>query len=183
MIEITTFTLASDFQSIDIVIDADTGNTVTELLFYVGDNYLSDTYVDLSSRLSGIQIESLTITKEELGITDDYIDGILTAKATASDTNLVEASILNSFYTSLILARKIAVEDMEGSFKDIQVIFFLLESTKTYINSGMTEQALNTFERVQAMCENHPDYMLVSDLDSCSVGSGCWIINGKYVIY
>jgi len=183
MIQITTFTLSSDFQTMSIVIDAGVGETVTELLFYVGSAYLSSTSIDLSSRLSGIQVEDLTITKGELGITDDVIDGIITANTTASDTTTVEISLLNSYYTSLCIARKIATEDTQGSFKEIEVLFFLLEATKTYISSGFTEQALNTFERVQAMCENYKDYMVVTDLPECSVGSGCWIINGKYVIH
>jgi hypothetical protein len=183
MITITTFTLAADFQSIDIEIDAGAGNIALTLLFYVGSNYLTQTSVDLSDRLAGVETQTLNITKEELGITDDVIDGIITVKATASDASIVEASILNSYYTSLVLARKIATENTEGSFKEIETIFFLLEATKTYIDSGMTEQALNTFGRVQSMCENYPYYMLIEDLPQCSVGSGCWIINGKYVIY
>lgn len=182
MISIDTFTLASDFQSVNVVIDAGVGETVDELYFYIGSNYLTATSVDLSARLSGIQQEDLTITKGELGITDDVIDGILTVYTVASDTTEVESSIYNSYYDSLILARKIATESMEESFQEIQVIYFLIEATKTYIASGFTEQALNTLERVTAMIENHPDYMLIEDLPECEVGSGCWIINGKYVI-
>jgi len=183
MIQITTLTLASDFQSINIVIDAGVGETVTVLEAYVGDAYLSDTPIDLSSKLSGIQNEDLTITKDDLNITDDVIEGIITFAVTASDATEAEASLLNSYYTSLCLARKIATESTENSFKEIEVLFFLLEATKTYISSGLTEQALNTFERVQSMCENYPDYMVIEDLPECEVGAGCWIINGKYVIH
>ena len=183
MITITTFTLSSDFQSLNLYIDAGVGETVDELLFYVNDAYLSSTPVDLSSRLSVIQEEDLIITKGELGITDDVIDGIITVNTTASDTTQVEASILNSYYTSLVLARKIALEDTKGSFQEIEVIYFLLEATKTFISSGFVEQALSTFTRVQAMCENYKDYMVITDLPECSVGSGCWIINGQYVIH
>ncbi len=183
MIEITSFTIASDFQSLDITIDADTGNTVDELLFYVGSNYLSSTPVDLSSRLSGIQVETLNITKEELGVTDDYLDGIFTAEAENSLAESVEASLLNSYFVSLCIARKIATEDTQDSFQEIEVLYFLLEATKTYIDSGFTEQALNVFERVQAMCENYEDYMVITDLPAATVGSGAWIINGKYVIH
>jgi hypothetical protein len=182
MITITAFTLSSDFQTINLQVDAGVGETVDELYFWVGSAYLSSSPIDLTSRLSGIQIEDLTITKGELGITDDVISGIITTNVIGSDTTNQESSLFNAYYIDLALARKIANEDIQSTFNEIEVIYFLLKATKTYINSGFTEQALNTLERIEAMLEKYPDYMLTEDLPECAVGSGCWIYNGKYVI-
>jgi len=182
MIAVTQFTIAADYQSVDIVVNAGTGAVVNSLLFYVGSAYLTDTYIDLSSRLSGIQTETLNITKAELGITTDIIDGILTLYAENDIDETVEAYLLNSYYSSLILARKIALTGIQDSFKEVEFLYFYIEAAKLYINSGSIEQALNLYERVDAVCANYPDYMVTEDIPECAIGSGCWIINGKYVI-
>ena len=182
MISITTFTIASDFQSLDIVIDAGAGQTVDELLFYIGSDYLSETPIDLSSMLSGVQVETLNITIEDLGLSEDYLQGIITVHTTASDATEVESSVMNSFFVDLSLAKMISLNNIQSDYNDIEVISLMLEATKTYISSGFTEQALNIYERIEGMLENYSEYMVVDDIPACTSGTGCWIINGKYII-
>jgi hypothetical protein len=183
-VTITTFTIASDFLSLNLVIDAGTGNHFHKLYMYVGDDYLSDTYVDLSDMLTGAQTETLEITNEDLGLaaTEELI-GIFTVYAVANDDVTSNyKGVANLYYANLCLANMIVNKNSYTTFDELNTIYLLLKAIGIYLPLNKVEQALNAYDKVVAMCERNPSYLVDSDIDACETGSGCWIQNGVYVI-
>lgn len=182
-VTITTFTIASDFLSLNLVIDAGTGNHFHNLYMYIGDNYLSDTYVDLSDMLTGAQTETLEITNEDLGLTaTEELVGIFTIYAVASDNSTNYKGVVNLYYANLCLANMIVNKESYVLFDELNTIYLLLKAIGIYLPLNKVEESLNAYDKIVAICEKNPSYLLDADIDPCETGSGCWIINGVYVI-
>lgn len=182
-ITVTTFQIASDFKSIDLVIDAGAGNLFTKLEMFVGSDYLTPTPVDLTSLLAGTQVETLSITNEDLGLgVEEEIIGLVTAYMEADDTSIKEQTIANLYYINLCLANMITNKEAEVSFDELNTIYLYLKAIPIYITSSKIEQALNAYEKAEAMCEKNPLYLVDDDIDPTTIGSGAWIINGTYII-
>lgn len=191
MITITTYQLSTDFTSINLVMDAGVGNTFTTLHAFIDGGYLTQTttspvsFVDLTTLLTDVQVEDLTITATDLLLDDTKIKGIITIYAIASDDATIVRALSNMYYIQLVLANMIVNQEVQEGFNEIATVHFLLKAIDTYINSNVSnqkiEKALNAYERVLAMCEVNPSYLIDTDTD-VSAGSGSWIINGNYII-
>jgi hypothetical protein len=183
MITITTYAISSDYKSISLVIDAGTGNHFHTLELFLGDAYLDPTPIDLSSILVGTQTETLTITNVQLGLDlTETIKGIVTTHVIASDTTEETVALSNLYYANLCLANMIIANDAAGGWNDINTIYMLLKSVPIFIVSDRIEEAINAYDRVVAMMDENENYFVVEDIEPCTSGSGCWIINGTYVI-
>lgn len=183
MITITTFSISTDYKSISLVIDAGTGETFADLEMFLGSDYLVPTPIDLSSKLAGTQVETLTITNVELGLdATETIKGIVTMHCINSNDDEETAAIANLYYANLCLANMILADDVTNGFNDINTIYLLLKVVSTFLVSGRIENALNAYERIEAMLNNSEQYLVTDDLTPCVAGSGCWIINGTYII-
>jgi hypothetical protein len=185
-ITITTYELATNFESINLTLDAGTGNTITTLHMFINEGYLTPTPIDLSVMLAGTQVETLVITLDDLDLSSkSKIQGIVTFYAVASNSSKATQALVNLYYLQLVLANIIINKEMQQSYQEVATIYFLLKAIDIYINLDTTnqkiEQATNAYERVLAMCERNPVYLLDQDTET-SAGSGNWIINGTYII-
>jgi hypothetical protein len=186
MITITKFEFSTDMTYIDLVMDASTGKHFTTLHAFVNGSYLSPEPIDLTSKLSGAQTQTLTISNEDLLLTsEETLKGIIIIYAVSNDTsnNTITQAIYNSYYIDLCLANMIVNKEVQENFDDISTIYFLNRAINIDLNATpqRIEHALNAYERVVAMCEKNPAYLVDNDL-STSSGSGEWIINGTYII-
>jgi hypothetical protein len=170
--------------------DAGTGNTFTTLHIFVDGGYLqqADTdpvsYVDLSGMLTNVQVEDLTIDVSDIFTEGtDTIKGIITMYAVASNNSYINKALSNMYYVQLVLANMIVNKEVQQGFNEISTVYFLLKAIDTYLsaNPQKIEQALNAYERVLAMVEQNPTYLMDIDTD-ISAGSGAWIINGNYIV-
>ena len=192
MITITTYELSTDFTSISLVIDAGAGNTFTTLHAFVDGGYLTQSttspasFIDLSAMLTTTRVENLTIHTADLLIEDTTtIKGIITIYAVASNASTAVRALSNMYYIQLVLANMIVNQEVQEGFNEVATIYFLLKAIDSYINLDVSnqkiEQALNAYERVLAMCEINPSYLVDTDIET-TAGSGSWIINGTYII-
>jgi hypothetical protein len=183
MITITTFSISTDYKSVSLVIDSGVGNTFTGLEMFLGSDYLVPTPIDLSDKLTSTRIETLTITNVDLGLeASETIKGIVTMHCTASDNAENTTAIANLYYANLCLANMIIANDVSNGFNDINTIYLLLKAVSIYLTSNRIEDALNAYERIEAMLNNSNHYLVTDDLTPCEAGSGCWIVNGTYIV-
>jgi hypothetical protein len=186
MITITTFAFSTDMTYINLVMDASTGKHFTTLHAFLNGAYLSPEPIDLTSKLTGAQTETLTILNTDLELTSDStIKGIVTIYAVSSATsdNTISKAIYNSYFIDLCLANMIVNQEVQEGFDEISTIYFLNKAIITDLSATpqRIEHSLNAYERVVAMCEKNPAYLVDEDLATSS-GSGEWIINGTYII-
>jgi len=187
MITIDLFTIATDFKTINLTMHTtEVTDRIVTLEVFIGTNYLSSIAVDLTSKLlQDTNIETLVITLTDLGLDPTTIlDGIFTIHVidNATTPNDIEAAIANLYYTTLCLANMVIINSVLTTWNDINTLYLLLKSINIFLPVNKIEQALNCYERVIAMMENNPSYLVTTDLTPCTTGSGCWIINGTYVI-
>lgn len=184
--KITEFTIDSTFKYITLKADTETSETFALLYMYIGSDYLTPAPIDLTSKIVGaVSNIDITITLADLGLaTTDILDGIFTVYLEDSTTIpvYIEQAISNLYYINLCLANMVVANNAANGWNDIGTIYFLLKALLLYIPLGQIEKALNSYERIVAMCENNPKYLVTEDITPCLTGSGCWIINGTYVI-
>lgn len=183
MITIQEFSIASDFKTMTLKMSTDEV-TIDELYIYVGSDYLKPLPIDLSNKLTASASEDLTIILEDIGLIlpTDVFDGIYTIYAVDDTAAYKEAAVANLYYVNLCLANMVILNNAVGGWNDINTIYMLILSIGIFIPAGKIEQALNSYERIIAMMENNPSYLIEADITPCKIGSGCWIINGTYVI-
>jgi hypothetical protein len=184
---ITEFTIASDFKTIILKANTETAAVFNLLEIYIGSNYLNSTPIDLTTSKMPVPLTTLdvVITLADLSLDPTAIlDGIFTVHL-ADNTGTpveIEQGIANLYYINLALANMIIVNNAINGFEDVTCIYFLTKSINIFLPANKIEQALNSYERIIAMLENNPKYLVTEDLTPCATGSGCWIINGTYVI-
>jgi hypothetical protein len=186
MITITTFEFSTDMTSISLVMDGSSGKHFTTLHAFINGAYLSPEPIDLTSMLTGSQIETLTIDGGDLLLNSgDIIKGIVTIYVVSNDTsnNTATKAIYNSYFIDLCLSNMIVNKEVQEGFDGISTIYFLNRAVNIDLNAEpqRIEHALNGYERMVAMCEKNPAYLVDTDLSTTS-GSGEWIINGTYII-
>jgi hypothetical protein len=184
---ITEFTIASDFKTMTLKANTETAAVFNLLEIYIGSDYLNLIPVDLTAAKMPTPLTTLdvVITLTDLGLDPDSIlNGIFTVHL-ADNTGTpveIEQGIANLYYVNLALANMIIVNNAVNGFDDVTCIYFLIKSINIFLPTGKIEQALNSYERILAMLENNPKYLVTEDLTPCVTGSGCWIINGTYII-
>ena len=188
MILIDTFAVSSDFKTLDLAIRTD--GTFTLLEIFVGSDYLIPYPIDLTASVITKNSAVLSITMEDLGLNTinqldpnpiQYLEGIFTVHITDSTTYEITQAISNMYFINLTLANMILTRSVSNGWEDINTIYLLVKAINTFIPANKIEQALNAYERVLAMVENDPSYLVLVDTDVSS-GSGQWIINGTYII-
>ena len=183
---ITEFTIDPTFKFITLKADTETAATFSILNIFIGSDYLKPLPVDLSDKLTPAAATlDTTITLAELGLdADGILDGIFTVylEDTTTIPIYIEAAIANLYYVNLCLANMIVANNAVNGWNDLNTIYLLIKAIGIYLPINKIEQALNCYERVVAMMENNPKYLVTTDITPCLVGSGCWIINGTYVI-
>jgi hypothetical protein len=185
-ITINTLTLSADMAQITLNMTT-TATQFDRLYAYVNDDYLEEDPIDLSSLLTpSTQTENLVIDITSFGLeVTDTLKGIISFEIEDSANTEVETALVNLYYINLCLANMIVYQDAEEGFDIINTIYLLNEAITTYVsvsNPPKITEALNAYDRVLAMCEQNPAYLVTEDIDPCTNGSGCWIINGTYIV-
>ena len=187
MINITQFNFTADLGKIELRFDSTT-TEFTSFLMYVGDNY-PNTPVDLSSMLTGgtltydfTGVNALTPT--DLGLTEgEPLSGIFVVNVTNSDAtpDTEEEAIMSDYLLVLCLANKTISQNQESDLNETTYLFLLLEAAKSYMSEGQFEQALGAYDRAESICEADPNNY-DTDILPCGEGTGCWIIDGVYIV-
>ncbi len=190
MITITTFQLSDDFTQLTIDLQAAAAETIETLRLYMGSDYLNSTiYADLDSELvADPNHPSFFLTVDSPSVAAVYdkevFDGIFTLVATTSEGEdfTSGATIINAYYTSVCLANKILAQDSEKDLNETNLLYLLIDAAISYVVASMTEQAIGAYERAEIICEAAGDDYLETDVLPCGEGTGCWIVDGVYVI-
>jgi len=183
MIDITKFEVSADFKTLRLEAVPTSTYTFDLLEIFIGSEYLSLTHVPLTDLITDPSDIAIDITLTNLGLDESgVLDGIFTVHLTDTSIAEIEQGIANLYYVNLCLANMIVANNAVNGWNDINTIYLLNKSITTYLTSGKIEQALNAYERIVAMMENNPKYLVTTDVTPCLIGSGCWIINGTYVI-
>ncbi len=192
MITVNNFSLSDDFTTITISLTAGNGYEITDLKLYMGSDYLSSTvYADLNTYLSGNPNSpafDITVDTAEVALVydKDVFDGIFTIVAKTDegieDEFTSGATIINAYYTSICLANKILAVDSGALLNETNLLYLLIDAAITYVASSMTEQAIAAYERAEAICNAAGADYLQTEVLPYGEGTGCWIIDGVYVI-
>lgn len=186
MVTITTFSFVSDLLGIDLNFDNGSGNTCTSLWMYIGSDYLTPAYIDLTSLVGATQVVDLTgvnkITPADLGLdASTPLSGIFTVYIVASDAATKESAIMSDYLLSLCLANKTIQQNQDEDLNETSYLYMLIQGTKTYLSEDQVEQALGAYERAASICEACSD-CYETDILPCGEGTGCWIIDGVYTV-
>lgn len=182
MINITEFYFSEDLKT--ITLEVTSPSEVDSVTMYVGDGYTGDPK-DLSSKLlPGNTGFAFTITATDLGLPEgEPLSGIFIAVITNTDPtpDIKEAGILSDYLLSICLANKIIQQNQEKDLNETTFLFLLIEATKSYMTEEQLEQALSSYARAESICKADPENYN-TDILPCGEGTGCWIINGVYIV-
>lgn len=188
MTTINAFTLDDTFTELTLDVDMAIGHQCTGLKLYIGDTYLTDTFADLTSYVPATEHFLLYFnpTTPEIAAlyTKDIFDGAFTIVIETSEGEefITGRTLINMYYANLCLANKVIAIDNEKKQNEAFMMFFYMQAAITYVTAGLTEQALGAYDRVEAIVKNSPDEFMQTDIAPCGQGTGCWIINGVYVV-
>lgn len=183
---ITELTIDPTFKFITLKAATGTQKTLKVLYVYIGSDYLSENPIDLSSKLSPPATTlDTTITLTDLGLDPTgTLQGIYTIYLEDSTTVplTIEQGVANLYYVNLCLANMIVLNNAANGFNEISTIYFLIQALNLNLDANIIEEALNCYERILAMIEKNPKYLVTEDITPAETGSGDWIIDGTYVI-
>jgi hypothetical protein len=188
MTTIHTFELDATFTQMTLDLEVANGFLCTALKLYIGDDYLSDDFVDLSVYIQPTErfVTFLTPDTPEIAAvySKDIFDGVFTIVIESSEGAefITGRSLVNLYSSSLCLAHKILALDDPKKLNETNMLYLYMQATATYIVAGQTEQALGAYDRVEAIVTNAGDDFLKTDIAPCGEGTGCWIVNGVYVV-
>lgn len=200
-LNINSILLSDDAKTLNVVLtldeNSDNGTNLTMSLA-VGENYLQQSlnitidteYINITEGSSivtaAIPIEVISSAEGSIveGYTKDIFDGIfviLVQDTVNSIIQYAEKPIINAYYLALALAHKILAISNSDTLEETNLTYLLLNASITYISLEKTEEALGAYQRVQALCASEPIEYFTTEISSCGVGTGCWIIGGVYV--
>lgn len=187
MTTVNTFQLDATFTQMTIDFDVAAGHTCSDLKLYIGENYLTGDYVDLTALVGVAENTNILLTPDSPEIapvySKDVFDGIFTIVITSTENALLTgSSLLNAYYSSICLANKILALDTSDKLNETNLLFLYIEASITYTASDEIEQALSAYSKVEAICNTAGEDYLITDVLPCGEGIGCWIVNGVYVI-
>ena len=186
MINITQFNFTADLGKIELKFDSTT-TAIIDLVMYIGDNY-PNLPEDLSGKLTGASSYDFTgvnaLTPTDLGLPEGTpLSGIFIVNITNDDPtpDIKEAGIMSDYLLVLCLANKTIQQNQESDLNETNYLFLLLEATKSYMSEEQYEQALGAYARAESICEADPENYN-TDILPCGEGTGCWIIDGVYIV-
>lgn len=184
---VSTFQLGPSFTEMFIAFDTGAGNICTDLKLYIGENYLTSEYVDLTTYVGSSNITDITLDITDPLLVGKYtkpvFDGIFTIVITSNEggSTVTERALINAYYTYICMANKVLAVNNSDKFDELNLLYLFLEASITYITTDMVSLALNVYTKAEAICvAAGPDY-LKTDIAECGEGVGCWIVNGVYV--
>lgn len=187
MLQITQFNFTEDLMAIEMVLTST--SVIDSLIMYIGDGYISDP-IDLSARLSPpltdyVFTGSSAITATDLGLPEGTpLSGVFIAVATNTDSGspeTTEEGIMSDYQLTLCMANKIIKQNHEDDLNETTFLFLLIEAAKVYMTEKQFEQAIGAYERAYSLCANDPENFN-TDILPCGEGTGCWIIDGVYIV-
>lgn len=185
MITIHNFSLDSSFKVFHINYELDSGNTTQSLKLYVGDRYGTSEFFDLTANAgSGNVVDFLIDIDDPIFTTypKPVFDGLFTLVVKDNTNDTEETVLLNAYYSSLCLANSIITTEDVSDWNELNAVYLYLQATFTFIEQEKLEQAINAYSRVEAICASKGTDYLVDDVAECGEGTGCWIVNGVYII-
>jgi hypothetical protein len=186
MTTIEEFYLSEDYKVMYVKIVVPLTFEVTILHLYIGDDYLSDTFADLSAYITSSPNYVFSIDTPEIKALYDkeIFDGPFTIVVTTDEGPefITGRTLINMYYADICLANKTLALDSPDKMNEVFMLFLYMNAAVTYVLAGQTEQALGAWDRVSAIVQNSGSDALNTDVLPCGQGTGCWIINGVYVI-
>jgi len=186
MINITQFNFTADLSNIELVFESTT-TEIIDLQMFIGDDY-PNTPVDLSGKLTGASSYDFSganaLTPTDLGLPEGTpLSGIFIVNITNNDPtpDIKEAGIMSDYLLVLCLANKIIQQNQESDLNETTYLFLLIEATKSFMSEEQYEQALGAYDRAESICEADPNNY-DTDILPCGEGTGCWIIDGVYIV-
>jgi|TARA_R110002050_G_scaffold87115_3_gene184752 hypothetical protein len=164
-ISVTKFMVTNDLSIIDLDVEINAGQTVTELLLWDQDSYRDPSLaVDLTSLISGTgNTESIEITKDNAG--ESKFNGMYFLQITTSDDEAVVVATFNLTQYYTVQAKLIANIDLSclncnANFQNALLFDMYLEATKQALLIGRYQDAINNLSNLIITIGT-------SDCDSC----------------
>jgi hypothetical protein len=186
MTTISEFKLSDDFKVMYATILVPPPFVITKLQLYIGDDYLSDVYADLSAYITVNPDYIFSIDTPEIKAlyNKEIFDGPFTIVVTTDEGAefITGRTLINMYYADICLANKTLALDSIEKMNEVFMLFLYMNAAVTYVLAGQTEQCLGAWDRVDAIVKNSGSDALKSDVLPCGQGTGCWIVNGVYVV-
>jgi len=186
MTTIEEFYLSEDFKVMYAKVVVPIANAITAIHLYIGDDYLSDTFVDLSAYITPSPNYTFSIDTPEIRAvySKEIFDGPFTIVVTTDEGPefITGRTLINMYYADICLANKTLAVNEVDKMNEVFMLFLYMNAAVTYVLAGQTEQALGAWDRVNAIVQNSGNDALTTDILPCGQGTGCWIINGVYVV-
>mgnify|MGYP003668964871 CR=1 FL=1 len=161
-ISVTKFMVTNDLSIIDLDVEINAGQTVTELLLWDQDSYRDPSLaVDLTSLISGTgNTESIEITKDNAG--ESKFNGMYFLQITTSDDEAVVVATFNLTQYYTVQAKLIANIDLSclncnANFQNALLFDLYLEATKQALLLGRYQDAI----------DNLANLIITVDTSSC----------------
>jgi len=196
MVTIDNLSFNEDYRvlNVEFRVDLNSDPASRKLFIYPDECYLSKTPIDVSAYIgvisgdtynAAIPIEALISAESPAcGYDKPIFDGVF---AVHVETNIggaideAEKSITNLYYASLCFSHSVLAIDTPDKLNEVNLMYLLMNAVINYIALDMTEQALEAYAKVVALCESAPAEFYETDVAACGIGLGCWIVNGVYV--
>jgi len=185
MITINDFSLNDTFELMYIDYTLESGDTTTSLKLYIGDDYLSDNYIDLTSLAVGENVH-IELSIDDPLLTPLYnkevFDGVFTITVEADSGDTTEGILINAFYISICFANMVIAHDELSEWNDVNAFYMLLQAALTYAAVPQIEQSIGAYSKAEAFCKAKPEEYFNTDISQCGQGLGCWIVDGTYIV-
>lgn len=165
-ISVTKFMVTNDLSTIDLDVEVNAGQTVTELLFWDQNSYKDPSQaVDLTSLLAGnSNTESIEITTDNAG--ESTFSGMYFLQITTSDDEAVVIATFNLTQYYTVQAKLIANIDLSclncnANFQNALLFDMYLEATKQALLLGRYQDAINNLANLIITIDT-------SDCDACN---------------
>ena len=164
-ISVTKFMVTNDLSIIDLDVEVNAGQTVTELLFWDQDSYRDPSQaIELTSLVSGVgNTESIQITTNDAG--ESTFSGMYFLQITTSDNEAVVVATFNLTQYYTVQAKLIANIDLSclncnANFQNALLFDMYLEATKQALLIGRYQDAINNLSNLIITIDS-------SDCDLC----------------
>jgi len=188
MTTIEQFNLSDDFTVMYAKIVIPLGETIEHLYLYIGTDYLSESPVILDNYIQPVETYTYEFSVDTPEIKAVYnkkvFDGPFTIVVETSEgVNFITGrTLINMYYATICMANKTLALNNEKKMNELFMLFLYIQAAITYVTAGQTEQALGAWDRVDAIVKNSGSTGLNVDVLPCGQGTGCWIVNGVYVV-
>lgn len=185
---IENFYLSEDFTEMTATINIPVGRSITKLYLYIGDDYLNENPVILDAYIQPgptfIYKFSTSTPEIKAVYTKPVFDGPFTIVVETDEGPefITGRTLINVYYATICLANKVLALNDEKKMNEVFMLHLYIKAAITYVTAGQTEQALGAWDRINAIVKNSGEEFLDIDVLPCGQGTGCWIVNGVYVV-